>query len=228
MLYASVEAHGSVSYYGRLSWPFRRILTSGAELVLQVSLDFRQLRVVVVHPRDHDGELLIRNLQRLGCPVAVVWPPTQSIEGEADILLCIVDPTTRALLEGATGRCGPAVIGIIDPHQSHSLRLLQEVTPHAVINRPFDPASLIPNLVVARNNLRYQGRQLTKVAKLEETLRSYRKVEQAKAILMEKRKIGEPEAYTFLREQAMRQRVPIGVIASVVVESDKVLADEKE
>lgn len=191
-------------------------------------IDFRQLRMVVVHPRDHDGELLIRHLQRLGCRVDNVWPPGRSVEADVDVLLCLVDPVARALLDAATAQSGPAVIGIIDPRQAASLRLLHEATPHAVINRPFDPATLIPNLVVARNNLRYQRRQLSKVAKLEETLRSYRKVEQAKAILMEKRKIGEPEAYSFLREQAMRRRVPISVIASVVVESNEVLPGDKE
>lgn len=191
-------------------------------------IDFRQLRMVVVHPRDHDGELLIRHLQRLGCGVDSVWPPGRSLDGDVDVLLCLVDPVARALLDAATAHSGPAVIGIIDPRQALSLRLLHEATPHAVINRPFDPATLIPNLVVARNNLRYQRRQLSKVAKLEETLRSYRKVEQAKAILMEKRKIGEPEAYSFLREQAMRRRVPISVIASVVVESNEILPGDKE
>jgi AmiR/NasT family two-component response regulator len=191
-------------------------------------LDFRQLRMVVAHPRDHDGDLLIRHLQRLGCRVDYVWPPGTLLEGDVDVLLCLVDPAARALLDAATAQTGPAVIGIIDPRVAVALRLLHEATPHAVINRPFDPATLVPNLVVARNNLRYQRRQLSKVAKLEETLRSYRKVEQAKAILMEKRKIGEPEAYSFLREQAMRRRVPISVIASVVVESNEVLPGDKE
>jgi two-component system, response regulator PdtaR len=191
-------------------------------------IDFRQLGMLVAHPRDHDGELLIRQLQRLGCRVDSIWPPGRSLDGDVDVLLCLVDPAARALLDAATAQSGPAVIGIIDPRQAASLRLLHEATPHAVINRPFDPATLIPNLVVARNNLRYQRRQLSKVAKLEETLRSYRKVEQAKAILMEKRKIGEPEAYSFLREQAMRRRVPISVIASVVVESNEVLPGDKE
>ena len=32
-------------------------------------IDFRDLRMVVAHPRDHDGDLLIRHLQRLGCRV---------------------------------------------------------------------------------------------------------------------------------------------------------------
>jgi len=184
--------------------------------------------MVVAHPRDHDGEMLIRHIQRLGCRVDSLWPPGQSLDGDVDVLLCLVDPAARVLLDAAAARSGPAVIGIVDPRQAASLRLLHEATPHAVINRPIDPAALVPNLVVARNNLRYQQRQLSKVAKLEETLRSYRKVEQAKAILMERRKIGEPEAYSFLREQAMRRRVPISVIASVVVESNEVLPGDKE
>jgi AmiR/NasT family two-component response regulator len=190
--------------------------------------DFRRLRMVVAHPRDHDGELLIRHLQRLGCQVESAWPPGRSLDSEVDVLFCFVDPAARALLDAATALAGPAVIGIIDPRQAVSLGLLHEATPHAVINRPFDPAVLIPNLVVARNNQRYQRRQASKVAKLEETLRSYRKVEQAKVILMKRRKIGEPEAYTFLREQAMRKRVPISVIASVVVDSNEVLPGDTE
>lgn len=191
-------------------------------------IDFRQLRVVVAHPRDDDGELLIRHIQRLGCRVSCVWPPGGAVEDDPDILLCLVDPAARALLDVATAQPGPAVVGIIDPRLSGSLRLLHEATPHAVINRPIDPATVIPNLVVARNNLRYQRRQLSKVAKLEETLRSYRKVERAKAILMERRKIGEPEAYSYLREQAMRRRVPISVVATAVVDSNEVLSADKE
>jgi hypothetical protein len=52
--------------------------------------------------------------------------------------------------------------------------------------------------------------------------------EQAKAILMRQRAIGEPEAYSFLREQAMRRRVPVGVIASAVVELNEVLSEKKK
>ena len=45
---------------------------------------------------------------------------------------------------------------------------------------------------------------------------------------MNQRAIGEPEAYNFLREQAMRRRVPVGVIASAVVELSEVLAEKKK
>ena len=46
---------------------------------------------------------------------------------------------------------------------------------------------------------------------------------------MELRKIDEAEAYAYLRDQAMKKRLPIGVIASVVVDLDDVLPrGEKE
>jgi AmiR/NasT family two-component response regulator len=45
---------------------------------------------------------------------------------------------------------------------------------------------------------------------------------------MEQRQIDESEAYAYLREQAMKKRVPIGVVASVVVDTSDVLSDEKD
>jgi AmiR/NasT family two-component response regulator len=191
-------------------------------------LNFHDLHAIVSHPRDAEGELFIRSLQRLGAKVECQWPPTDTVDRSTDFLICSIEPAARTLLEITTTAMGPAVLGIMDSHNSESLRLLGEVTPHAVIARPVDPAAIVPNLVLARSNAKYQQRQQTKIAKLEETLRSYRKVEQAKTILMHQREIGEPEAYNFLREQAMRRRVPVGVIASAVVELNEVLSEKKK
>jgi AmiR/NasT family two-component response regulator len=55
-----------------------------------------------------------------------------------------------------------------------------------------------------------------------------RKVDQAKAILMAQRHIDEPQAFAFLRELAMRRRVPIGLVASLVVESNEVLSENQD
>jgi AmiR/NasT family two-component response regulator len=189
--------------------------------------NFHDLRAIVSHPRDAEGELFIRTLQRLGTKVECQWPPAETLDRKTDFLICSIQPATRTLLETATATPGPAVLGIMDAHSSESLQLVGEVTPHAIIVRPVDPATILPNLVLARSNAKYQQRQQSKIAKLEETLRSYRKVEQAKAILMQQRAIGEPEAYNFLREQAMRRRVPVGVIASAVVELNEVLSEKK-
>jgi AmiR/NasT family two-component response regulator len=192
------------------------------------TLDFHELHAVVSHPRDVECEILIRCLQRWGAKVECVWPPVERLDPEVNLLICLVDSAARMLLEITTAASGPAVVGVLDPERVENVRLLSEVTPHAVILRPVDQAAVMPNIILARNNAKYQQRQQSKIAKLEETLRSYRKVEQAKAILMQQREISEPEAYNFLREQAMRRRVPVGVIASAVLELNEVLSDKKK
>ena len=37
--------------------------------------DLRGARVLVIHPRDAEGEALIDQLKRIGCNVRGVWPP---------------------------------------------------------------------------------------------------------------------------------------------------------
>ncbi len=36
--------------------------------------DLRRTRVLVVHPRDENGNVLIGHLKRLGCEVRATWP----------------------------------------------------------------------------------------------------------------------------------------------------------
>jgi AmiR/NasT family two-component response regulator len=191
-------------------------------------IDYRQLRVVVAHPRDADGDMLLRHLQRLGCRVDHLWPTPDQLDAEADVVFCLIEPETRPFCASLMEKVHAALVGIVDPAHPRSMQLLTDVNPLAVLTKPVDAAALLTNLVVARNNSRYQRRLQSKISKLEETLRSVRKVERAKTILMEQRHIDESEAYAYLREQAMKKRVPIGVIASVVVESNDVLSDEKD
>lgn len=191
-------------------------------------IDFRQLHVVVAHPRDHDGDALMRYLQSLGCHVEHLWPPVDRIEVNCDLLFGLIDPQTRQLLVSVAGSVAMAIIGVVDSTSTGTLQLLRDIGPQAVLHKPFDPPSILANVVVARSNARYQKRLLGKISKLEETLRSVRKVERAKAILMETHRLDESAAYAYLREQAMRKRVPIGVVAGVVVDSKEMLSDEKK
>jgi two-component system, response regulator PdtaR len=197
-------------------------VSSGAQI------DYRQLRVVVAHPRDPDGEVLLRNLQRLGCHVDHLWPTPDHLDADADVVFCLIEPQTRPFCTSLSERARSALVGVIDPANPGTIQLLADFSPLAVLTKPVDAGALLTNLVVARNNSRYQLRLQGKISKLEETLRSVRKVERAKTILMEKRQIDESEAYAYLREQAMKKRVPIGVVASVVVDSSDVLSDEKD
>jgi len=191
-------------------------------------IDFRQLHVVVAHPGDRDGDVLLRYLRSLGCRVEHLWPPVERLEGDCDLLFGLIDAETRQLLVSVAGSVTTAIVGIVDSASGGALQLLRDIGPQAVLHKPFDPPAILANVVVARSNARYQKRLLGKIGKLEETLRSVRKVERAKAILMETRRLDESAAYAYLREQAMRKRVPIGVVASAVVDSQEMLSGEKK
>jgi AmiR/NasT family two-component response regulator len=181
------------------------------------------LRVLVLHPRDRDGETLVRQAQRLGCEVRHSWPPAALPGADADAIVCLVDDSTRAHLDPAQPA---AVVAVVAPGDPAALKLLAANAAHAVILKPVDPAAVLTNLIVAHNNARYERRLLSKISKLEETLRSARKVERAKAILMQRRRLDEPEAYAFLRTLAMRRRVPIGEVATAVIESSEMLSGD--
>ena len=193
---------------------------------MQPLIDFRQLRVLVIHPRDGDGDVLLRHLQRLGCGIDTAWPPPDELPPQTDIVLYLIDQQTRAPFHWLANHPPVATVAIVGQGGPTILQAVADCMPQAVVTKPIDPVGLLTNLMMARNNFRYERRLLSKIAKLEETLRSVRKVEQAKSILMQKRGIAEPEAYEYLRQQAMRKRVPIGMIAQAIITADEVLAIE--
>ena len=191
------------------------------------SIDLRDIHCAVVHPRDRDGELLIRCVQRMSGHVTHIWPPEDTLEQPIDLLFCAFESAALTLLRLATTRAGLAIIGILDAANGGQLQLLKITTPHALLVRPLEAHAIPAQILLALNNARFQARQQSKIVKLEDTLRSYRKVEQAKAILMSRRKIGEPEAYGYLREQAMRRRVSIGALATAIVDASEMLSEEQ-
>src|SRR5215470_15934532 len=55
--------------------------------------DLRGARVLVIHPRDAEGEALIDQLKRIGCNVRGVWPPPPTIPREIDTVFQLVEST---------------------------------------------------------------------------------------------------------------------------------------
>ena len=73
-------------------------------------------------------------------------------------------------------------------------------------------------LMLARESFQYERRLRGRIEKLDESLRTMRLVERAKALLVRLKNISEEEAYSFLRKQAMEKRVTIGTVAATVIE----------
>lgn len=185
--------------------------------------DLARLGVAVVHPRDQDGDLLVQHLQRTGCRVVHAWPPPPELPADTDVVFLLVDGRSALDVPWLAGAPAAAVVAVVGRETPAVFGLLSSCSPQAVIVKPADRLEILTNLILAHNNFRYERRLLSKVSKLEDTLRSIRKVEKAKAILMRTRHIEEPDAYEYLRSQAMKKRVPITVVAAAVIDAHEVL-----
>jgi AmiR/NasT family two-component response regulator len=188
----------------------------------QVLLTLRDARVLVLHPRDRDGDDLVRQLKRIGCQVQWMWPPPQSLPQPLDAVFFLLadaqSPLPPRIIDPA-----PALIAIMDYEDPTNLKALIDTTAQGVLLRPIRAVGVLSSLVLALSLRGYEKRLLGKVAKLEETLRTRRDIEKATRILMALRRIGEAEAYQFLRRQATAKRVPIGVIAQSVIHASDLL-----
>jgi AmiR/NasT family two-component response regulator len=178
---------------------------------------------MVLHPNDADGDTLQRELRRSGCEVYGVWPPPRQLPEEAGVLLCLLDDGTRDQFLSPGGHFAAPVVGLVGHDVGDLLGLVRDCAPFALLHKPIVPAQVIPSLFLARQLFQYQGRLLRRVAKLDDTLKSLRNVERAKNILMQTRDLSEHDAYHFMRRQAMEKRLPMSVIASTIIDADRIL-----
>ena len=81
--------------------------------------ELRGARVLVIHPRDAEGEALIDQLKRIGCNVRGVWPPPATIpDVDADrrwlrLLRSSYCPTATSVTSSCNGRA---------PDRQHGMR----------------------------------------------------------------------------------------------------------
>lgn len=183
----------------------------------------QQLRVLVVHPRDPDGETIIRHIQRVGCQVEVMWPPPVKLPERIDVVFYLIDERTRHALPWFADQPPAAIVAVVQHDAPDIIGLLTDCSPQAVVSKPAEPFGILTSLIVARSIFRYEERLHTKVRKIEDTIRSVRMVKKAKTILMKSKNLEEKEAYEYLRKHAMNKRVPIGKVASTIIDASDLL-----
>jgi AmiR/NasT family two-component response regulator len=179
--------------------------------------DLRGARVLVVHPRDAEGDALIDQLKRIGCNVRGMWPPPNEMPRDVDTVFHFVEASETPAFTASATDDGPTFVAIIDYENPTVLKRLLDSNAHGVVNKPIRPFGIMSSLVLARALGSYHARLEAKINKLEETLRARRDVEKAIRILMVLKNIEEGDAYRLLRDQAQAKRLPIGQIAANIV-----------
>lgn len=187
--------------------------------------NLRNTRVAVVHPRDQDGDDLVRQLQRIGCQVQMVWPPPAQLPQPLDAVFFLLDRDTKSSMPWRMADLQIAHIAIVDYENPTALKALLDSSAHGVLVRPIRASGVLSNLVLALSMRGYESRLLAKISKLEDTLRTRREIEKATRLLMNLRNLSEDDAYQFIRKQATAKRVPMGTIAGSIINAHAMLAE---
>ena len=181
------------------------------------------LDIVVAVAPNEEGDALARELSRTRSCLRRIWPLPPRLPDGIDVIFCELTPQLPQCLPWVPGQPLAALIVVAHATQQPQLKLLRECAPHGVLHRPFTTGTVLTSLALARAQFLYEQRLRARIDKLDETLRSFRSVERAKSILMEKRNLDEENAYHFMRRQAMSQRVSMGTIATAIIDSYDIL-----
>jgi AmiR/NasT family two-component response regulator len=187
--------------------------------------ELRSLRVLLMHPNDADRQELLLQLQRIGCQVKSVWPPTDSAPKAADLVIFAVRPEVLSMdLPWLRREDRPAVIAVVTYENPTILEAVLALDAHGVIPSPVRSFGLLTSIVLARHQLESKRDGERHVAKLERRLLGLRKMAKAKEILMQTHTISEQEAYKVIRNQAMSKRVTTDEIADAVIKASEILS----
>ncbi len=185
--------------------------------------DLRGARVLVIHPRDAEGEALIDQLKRIGCNVHGVWPPPATIPDDVDTVFQFVDSSEETAFPASSSEHSPTLVAIVDYENPTILKRLLDSNAHGVVNKPIRSFGILSSLVLARSLRGYTRRLEGKVQKLEETLKARRDVDKAVKILVCLKKISEFEAYELIRQQATQKRLAMADIAVSIINAQETL-----
>jgi len=185
--------------------------------------DLRGARVLVIHPRDAEGEALIDQLKRIGCNVRGVWPPPPVIPNDIDTVFQLVESSEDTVFPASSNEHPLTLVAIVDYENPTILKRLLDSNAHGVVNKPIRSFGILSSLVLARSLRGYTRRLEGKVQKLEDTLKARRDVDKAVKILVALKKISEFEAYELIRQQATQKRLTMAEISASIINAQEML-----
>lgn len=183
-----------------------------------------ELNIAVIAERDDHGEALIRELQRQRAAVRHLWPLPGQLPLQYDAIFCTLSSDLPQRIPWVPGEPSSALILIDNGKEPLNLDLIHNCAGHGMLHYPATSRMIQSVLMLARESFQYERRLRGRIEKLDESLRTMRLVERAKALLVKLKNISEEDAYGFLRKQAMEKRVTIGAVAATVIDSYELLS----
>lgn len=185
--------------------------------------DLRSICVAVIYPPGEDRDVVVQQLQRIGCRLKVIWPLPAEPPRDAQVVFFRVSQELEGNTHWSATSVDAALVALSDYESPTTLKLLLDSHAHGVITKPFRSAGILSTLVLARSAQGFQERQQAKIEKLEGTIKSRRQVEKAVRLLVESQGMTEVAAYEHMRSRATSLRVTVGEVALMVTEAHEAM-----
>lgn len=187
----------------------------------------RDLKVLVMYPEGEVNDSLLLQLIRIGCNVRHLWPPHEKTSFEVDVVFSVISQDRfYSKIKNLSKRLSNEVtfIAVIEYESPTVISQILEIGAHGVISLPIKSNTILPSLVLARNNSETIKKHNRSIKKLEEKLSLTNVVNKAKVFLMKKFNIEEEEAHRYLTKKSMEER------KSLIKTSEEILStnDKKQ
>ena len=185
--------------------------------------DLRSICVAVVYPPGEDRDVVVHQLQRIGCRLQVMWPFPSEPPKDADVVFFRVSQELEGSSTWIAGASDAALVALSDYESPTTLKLLLDTHAHGVLTKPFRSSGILSTLVLARSSQGFQQRQQNKIDKLEQTMKSRRQIEKAIRVLVEQQQMTEVQAYEHMRAKATSLRVTVAEVALLLIDAHEAM-----
>lgn len=179
--------------------------------------NFSGWRAMVVHRPDSNTERLARHLRLLGFSVETQWAPLLA-EAVPELVIVDADQGFDGLLPWRGLDVAPCpLVALLGSEAPSRIAWALEQGAGAILPKPLNPSAVYPALVMALAKHEERLALRAEISRLEERLKLRPMVHSAIRLLAEHRALSEDEAYALLRASAMRQRLPLEMLAAAIL-----------
>lgn len=184
---------------------------------------FRALNVHLMVPPGGEADELIQHLRRMGCSAASSWPPPRDMPMDVDVIFVSI----RHLIEDQTPfnwyveDPPSALIAIADYENPLMIEKILSLQAQSTIAMPLRTFGVLMDVLLSVANFKREEALRKQVTRLEDKARFSDRIESAKSILAQKHGVSHDEAYSFLRQIAMKRRSTISAIVDEIVPKEE-------
>ncbi len=178
----------------------------------------RGRRALMVMRDERDISIVRRQLSRLGMTILEhdpVEPPRA--EQIVDVVLMDADSLPIKSDQATAWKGNVPIIALIGTETPSRLKWLLDLRPASFLVKPLRSAGLYTALVVAFDSAQRRVDDAAHIEKLEDRIRSRRVVFAAVLQIMRAHGMSETDAFTLIRQTAMRHRTTIEVLSAEII-----------